>query len=128
VYITIRKLTYKYILHIQIYEMYIITKQLKGWIQNSIMPNMEIGVRHYNTSTWNTHHECTTRTSVPQIENTNYHVLVWIPLSRGVLDTTFCYIVCQRIATGRWFSPGTPVSSTNKTDRHDIAKILWKWR
>ena len=26
-------------------------------------------------------------------------------------------------STGRWFSPGTPVSSTNKTDRHDIAKI-----
>ena len=25
---------------------------------------------------------------------------------------------------GRWFSPGTLVSSTNKTDRHDIAEIL----
>jgi hypothetical protein len=25
-----------------------------------------------------------------------------------------------------WFSPGSPVSSTNKTDRHDIAKILLK--
>jgi hypothetical protein len=24
------------------------------------------------------------------------------------------------------FSPGTPVSSTNKTDRHDIAEILLK--
>ena len=23
--------------------------------------------------------------------------------------------------TGQWFSPGTPVSSTNKTDSHDIA-------
>jgi hypothetical protein len=30
------------------------------------------------------------------------------------------------LATGRWFSPGTPVSSTNKTDRHDIAEILLK--
>jgi hypothetical protein len=27
-----------------------------------------------------------------------------------------------------WFSPGTLVSSTNKTDRHDIAEILLKWR
>jgi len=27
-------------------------------------------------------------------------------------------------ATGQWFSPGTPVSSTNKTDRHDITEIL----
>jgi hypothetical protein len=25
-----------------------------------------------------------------------------------------------------WFSPGTVVSSTNKTDQHDIAKILLK--
>jgi hypothetical protein len=24
------------------------------------------------------------------------------------------------------FSPGTPVSTTNKTDRHDIAEILLK--
>jgi hypothetical protein len=28
--------------------------------------------------------------------------------------------VCQCLATGRWFSPVTPVLSTNKTDRHDI--------
>jgi len=27
---------------------------------------------------------------------------------------------------GRWFSPGTLVSSTNKTDRHDINEILLK--
>jgi len=27
---------------------------------------------------------------------------------------------------GLWFSPGTLVSSTNKTDRHDIAEILLK--
>jgi hypothetical protein len=28
--------------------------------------------------------------------------------------------------TGQWFSPGTPVSSTNKTDCHDITEILLK--
>ena len=30
--------------------------------------------------------------------------------------------------TGQWFSPGTPVSSTNKTDRYDIpvTEILLK--
>jgi hypothetical protein len=28
--------------------------------------------------------------------------------------------------TGRWFSPNTPVSSTNKTDRPDIIDILLK--
>jgi hypothetical protein len=26
--------------------------------------------------------------------------------------------------TGQWFSPGTPVSSTNKTECHDITEIL----
>ena len=30
------------------------------------------------------------------------------------------------LATGRWFSPGTPVSSTNKTHRHDKTNILLK--
>ena len=27
---------------------------------------------------------------------------------------------------GRWFSPGTPVSSTNKIDHHDITEIFLK--
>ena len=27
---------------------------------------------------------------------------------------------------GRWFSPGTPVSSINKTDRYDTTEILLK--
>jgi hypothetical protein len=29
-------------------------------------------------------------------------------------------------AHGRWFSSGTPASSTTKTGRHDIAEILLK--
>jgi hypothetical protein len=29
-------------------------------------------------------------------------------------------------AAGRWFSPGTPVSSINKTNYHDITEILLK--
>ena len=36
------------------------------------------------------------------------------------------YIVCQWLAAGGWLSPGTRISSTNKTDRHDITKILLK--
>jgi len=43
---------------------------------------------------------------------------------RGILDTTLCDKVCQWLATGRWFSLGTPVSSTNKIYRHDITEIL----
>ena len=34
--------------------------------------------------------------------------------------------VHQLLAHGRWFFPGTPVSSTTKTGRHDIAEILLK--
>ena len=43
-----------------------------------------------------------------------------------VLDTTLGDQVCQWLEAGRWFSPGNPVSSTNKTDRHDITEILLK--
>jgi hypothetical protein len=49
-------------------------------------------------------------------------MIVW----RGLLDTTLCDKVRQWHATGRWFSPGTLVSSINKTDRHDITEILLK--
>ena len=34
--------------------------------------------------------------------------------------------VCQWLTTGRWFSPGTLISSTNKTERNDITEILLK--
>jgi hypothetical protein len=39
---------------------------------------------------------------------------------RTPVDTTLCDNVCQ------WFSPGTPVSSTNKTDHYDITEIVLK--
>ena len=46
------------------------------------------------------------------------------PFRRGVLDTTLIHVI--KFAASRWFSPGTPVSSTNKTDHHDITDILLK--
>jgi hypothetical protein len=39
-----------------------------------------------------------------------------------LLDTTLCDKACQLLAVGQWFSPDAPVSSTNKTDRHDITE------
>ena len=44
---------------------------------------------------------------------------------RGEVYSIQQYVIkmCQWLATGRWFSP---VSSTNKTDRRDIAEILLK--
>ena len=54
------------------------------------------------------------------------NVVIRIPLRRGVLDTTLCDKVYQWLAACRWFSSGTPVSLTNKTDSLDIAEILLK--
>ena len=42
------------------------------------------------------------------------------------VDKTLCDQVCQWLAAGQWFSPGIPISSTNKTDRHNIAEIFLK--
>ena len=44
------------------------------------------------------------------------------PIHGKVLDTTLCDKVCQCW----WFLPGTTVSSTDKTDCHDITEILLK--
>jgi hypothetical protein len=54
--------------------------------------------------------------------------MLWVrtSLRRGVFDTILCDEVCLLLAKGRWFSPGTPVSFTDKTDRHDITEILFK--
>jgi hypothetical protein len=47
-------------------------------------------------------------------------------LDQGEVHTTLCDKICQRLATGRWFSSGSPVSSTNETDRRDIVEIFLK--
>ena len=48
---------------------------------------------------------------------------VGIPSREGVLDTTLCDKVCLWLAGALWLSP---VSSTNKTDCHEITEILLK--
>ena len=54
--------------------------------------------------------------------------MLWVrtPLRQSVLDTTLCDKVCPWLAAGCRFSLGTLISSTNKTDCHDITKILLK--
>ena len=49
--------------------------------------------------------------------------MLWVRISICARCTTLCDKVYQWLATDRWFSP---VSSTNKTDRHDITEILLK--
>jgi hypothetical protein len=46
-----------------------------------------------------------------------------MPITTNVVSSN---PVHQLLMTGRWFSPGSPVSSINKTDRHDIVEILLK--
>ena len=50
-------------------------------------------------------------------------ITLWvrITLRWGVLNTV-CDKICQWLAAGRWFSLGTLISSTNKTDCHDIVE------
>jgi hypothetical protein len=50
---------------------------------------------------------------------------LWVqtPLRRGELNTTLCDKVCQWLVTCPWLSL---VSSTNKTDCHDITEVLLK--
>jgi hypothetical protein len=43
-----------------------------------------------------------------------------------VHDTTLCDKICRRLATDRWFSPGIPASSTNKTVYYDVIEVLLK--
>jgi hypothetical protein len=52
-------------------------------------------------------------------------LMLWVRISIRARCTTLCDKVCQWLATGRWFSPGIPVFSTNETDRHDINEMLW---
>jgi hypothetical protein len=41
-----------------------------------------------------------------------------------VLDITLCDKVCQWLVTGLWFSPGTPISSTNKTHGYTLINMF----
>jgi hypothetical protein len=47
-------------------------------------------------------------------------IVVWAVVAMIVRCTTLYGKVCRWIATGGWFSPGTPVSSTNKTDQNIV--------
>ena len=58
-----------------------------------------------------------------------YHYLCDGITNNGVSsnpDVTLCDKVCQWLVSGRWFSLGSSVSSTNKIDRHNITEVLLK--
>ena len=47
---------------------------------------------------------------------------MWVQIP--LIYTTLCDKVCQSLPGGRWFSPSTPVYSTNKSDVHDITELF----
>ena len=78
---------------------------------------------YYHSICWIYNYRCNHCLSVSP------RLTLWIriPLTRGVLDKTLYEQVCQWIVAGLWFSPDTPVSSTNKTGRYNtITEILLK--
>jgi hypothetical protein len=54
------------------------------------------------------------------------HNITNVVSSYPIYGEVYSIQLCQWLMTGRWFSLGTPVSSTNKTDRHDTTEILLK--
>jgi hypothetical protein len=66
-------------------------------------------------------------------KNINKYIYIYI-FTTGffvlALNSVECAIasdkIYQLLAHVRWFSPGTPASSTTKTGRHDVAEILLK--
>jgi hypothetical protein len=65
--------------------------------------------------------EITKPPSLLAIVNPYYAKCEW-----GALHTILYDKVCQWLETGQWFSLGPVVSSTDKTDLHEIIEILWK--
>jgi hypothetical protein len=66
-----------------------------------------------------------------QLSNKELYGVSSNPAHGEVYSTHHYYIVIKFVSDlrqVRWFSPGTPVSSTDKTDRNDIAEILLKGR
>ena len=56
------------------------------------------------------------------------HFITYRVVSNYLNDSKFARLtkINQLLAHGRWFSLGTPASSTTKTGRHDMAEILLK--
>ena len=67
-------------------------------------------------------------TTTCAISASHHYVVSWNPAHAEVYSIQHYVItfVSDFRQTGRWFSHGTPVSSTNKTDHHDLIKTLLK--
>ena len=55
-----------------------------------------------------------------------HYVIKFVNNLQQVYIPPYLFLFVSQLVAGRLFSPGTPVSSTNKTDPHDIPEILLK--
>ena len=82
--------------------------------------NLKTKIRHGWLVNNNTFVKCTKK-----VQLVSYWCLIFSPAVARCTWYNYMW-VCQWLSAGLWFSPGTPVSSTNKTDCHDITEILLK--
>jgi hypothetical protein len=97
--------------------------QLYSWLWSHFIVSIEcavVVVVVWYTCSWIYNYLC--KISVYHHLSCEFESRSW----RGILDTTLYDKVCKWLATGWWLYPGTPVSSTEKTDRVNINKILLK--
>jgi hypothetical protein len=105
-------------------KLYHILLHTSPWSRFVLTTSVMIGTGCICSCKSNSHTIMTT--TAPDLFNEINKNTSWVRISIRARCATICDKVCQWLATGRWFSPGPPVSPTNKTDRYDITEILLK--
>ena len=105
-----------------------------SWLSDLLVE--ETGVPRENHRPVTSHWQMLSHNAVSNIPRTGFELttLVEIGTDRTLCDKVCQWLVtgqwfskvCQWLATGLWVSAGTLVSSTNKSDSHDITEILLK--
>ena len=99
------------------------TNKLKCWLYRMFVryhdnPYSQLGLSWpWSYGRWIKNYLCNQCLSPP---------MLGVRISIRARRTTLCDQVYQWLATCRWFSPGLPVSATNKAECHDITDILLK--
>jgi len=58
-----------------------------------------------------------------------YLLKLWVkfPAYEKVYSKPFVIKFVSNLAVGQWFSPWTPVSSSNETESHEIPRYCWRF-
>jgi hypothetical protein len=96
------------------------------WTDNNLT-----NIKRRTNTRWSTQYRLTIKNPIGKIRYLGWVTTAYaittdvVQIAIREMCTTLCHKVCQWLATGRWVSPGTPVSSINKTE-YDITEILLK--